>query len=96
MTKVFGLALTAALVFGVSTPIFANGKNWSADKSTTVDRNRNSNAGIGNAGERFYNGVWEDTWWGEDGPLDLDPGASGDHNQSCLGDTGVHPRDTTC
>ena len=95
MTKLFGLALTAALVVGVSTPIFADGKNWSAEKAATVDKNRNSDAGIGNHGERNFYGFWEDTLWGEDGPMDIDRGASSDHNQACpVG--GVHPSNTEC
>lgn len=78
-----------------ATGSFADGKNWSDDKANQVDANRNSDAGIGNGGERQRRGNWRPTLWGEDGPADVDPGNSGDHNNAC-GDDGVHPKNTAC
>lgn len=72
----------------------ADSANWTAEKAAQVDANRNSDAGIGNGGERKVRGKWRATLWGEDGPMDVDPGNSGDHNQACSSDE--HPRTTAC
>ena len=74
--------LFATLV--LSTAALADGPNWDADKERTIDRNRNSDAGVGNGGER-YNPTdgWHPTRDGEDGGWDRDPGNSKEHNQAC-------------
>ena len=76
------LATTATIALSVAA--FADNPNWDQSKANQIDRNRNSDAGIGNGGER-YNPTdgWRETRDGEDGGWDRDPGNSGDHNQAC-------------
>lgn len=96
MTKFLKIAMTAALVVSFAAPSFADNANWSASKAKQIDANRNSDAGIGNGGERRRprNGQWLPTRYGEDGGLDVDPGNSGDNNNACHEDG--RPRDTSC
>jgi len=81
----------------VVTPILAtaDSANWSPEKAAAVDVNRNSDAGIGNGGERnHYRKGWIPTRWGEDGPADRDPGNSAGNNNACH-EPGKY-RDTSC
>lgn len=95
MKKLTILALSSIVAFGISGPVFADSANWDADKASQIEDNRNSNAGIGNGGEKQKkNGDWTATKNGEDGGQDVDPGNSGDHNQACSG--GGAPADTDC
>ena len=88
-------ALAATLAVASASVALADGPNWTTEKATQVDENRNSNAGIGNGGERNRpNGVWQPTTYGEDGGWDVDPGNSGDHNQACTSDEA--PATTDC
>lgn len=73
--------------------VMADNANWSTDKADQVEANRNSDAGIGNGGERNFRGTWGPTIQGEDGRLDVDPGNSSNHNQAC---TGGSVADTSC
>jgi hypothetical protein len=79
-------ALAATLVVAAASVALADNPNWSEEKAAQVDANRNSDAGIGNGGERLRrNGTWGSTTNGEDGGQDVDPGNSSDHNQACTG-----------
>jgi hypothetical protein len=87
-------ALAATLVVAAASVALADNPNWSEEKAAQVDANRNSDAGIGNGGERLRrNGTWGSTTNGEDGGQDVDPGNSSDHNQACTGGT---PSETDC
>ena len=88
-------ALAATLAVASASVALADGPNWTEEKATQVDENRNSNAGIGNGGERIRrNGEWTATTNGEDGGQDVDPGNSGEHNQACTSD--LTPSATDC
>lgn len=100
-TSVMLRGLTLGLVMSfAAVAASADGKNWDAEKANQIDINRNSDAGMGNGGERVPKqgpdaGTWQPTWYGEDGPDDMDPGGSQDMNQAC-GDTTVSFATTDC
>ena len=86
--KKFTLLLSALVLAASSGSVMADNANWSTQKARTVDANRNSDAGIGNGGERrIFSGNWVPTYYGEDGRRDIDPGNSRAHNQACTGGT---------
>ena len=100
MKKIANTILISALVIASTGGAYAagnnarGGKNWTAEKSATIDRNRASNAGRGDGGERYYWGTWQFTLWGEDGPMDRDPGNSEGVNQACV--STLHPAYSDC
>ncbi|MBF9031199.1 hypothetical protein HKCCE3408_12425 [Rhodobacterales bacterium HKCCE3408] len=83
--KHLSLVLFTIAPFAAVTPALADNPNWSDAQAEHVDAARNSDAGIGNGGERHPTGEWVDTIYGEDGPQDVDPGRSGDRNRACTG-----------
>ena len=91
--KKFLFVLSALALAASAGSVMADNPNWSAERAAEIDANRNSDAGIGNGGERVNAGNWSSTSRGEDGGLDVDPGNSGGNNQACTGGT---PGETSC
>ncbi|MGR3802534.1 hypothetical protein [Marinibacterium profundimaris] len=88
-------AVVAFISVSAISPVAADSANWSEEKAAKVDANRNSNAGIGNGGERKTDeGDWVATNNGEDGSRDVDPGNSAGNNQACSG--GGSPSESSC
>ena len=83
MRKMLRMTLAMGLIVASTQAGLADGKNWTAEKAAQIDTNRTSNAGLGDGGERFFKGTWQGTIYGEDGPMDMDPGNSGSVNQVC-------------
>jgi hypothetical protein len=52
----FGLAV--AFLVSVPTATLADSANWDAEKAAQVDRDRNTNSGLGNGGEALVGGAW--------------------------------------
>lgn len=96
MKKLLLTTIISGFAICVAAPSIGDGKNWSEDKAAQVEANRNSNAGIGNGGERKKDGEWQATVNGEDGGGDVDPGNSGDNNNACPTPEGSKPKDTAC
>ena len=63
---------------------------------TSLEATINSDAGIGNGGERKRRGDWVATRNGEDGGQEVDPGNSAGNNQACVTPEGDRPADTAC
>ncbi len=96
--KVITIIMIAGAMSIVASAAVADGKNWSSEKSAKIKVNRESNAGIGNGGERYFQDDWQATLYGEDGPMDRDPGGSEGMNQSCSdeGLTATYFMETSC
>ena len=93
MKKIANTLLISTLLIASTGGAFADSKNWSAAKKQQIEVNRNSDAGIGNGGERKYYGRWRATIYGEDGPMDRDPGGSEGVNQACSTGTAYYVSD---
>jgi hypothetical protein len=93
------ITLSSTLVFaGAALAGKGNGKEPAglAKHGITLEQTINSNAGIGNGGERKRQENWIPTRNGEDGGQDVDPGNSGDNNNACPTPEGDRPADTDC
>jgi hypothetical protein len=98
------LLTTSALVLGIalatSATAIAAGKKGAPPglekHGITLEQTINSDAGIGNGGERKVKGEWVPTINGEDGGQDVDPGNSGGNNNACPTPDGQVPADTAC
>ncbi len=91
--KVITNIMIAGAMSILASAAVADGKNWSAEKSEKIETNRESDAGRGNGGERYLDSLWQFTLFGEDGPMDQDPGASEGKNKAC---SGGHFMATSC
>ena len=87
-----GLTLGMVTSF-MATASLADSAGWDSAKADQIATNRHSDAGRGNGGERLMDGVWQETLYGEDGPMDRDPGNSAGNNKACGGDK---PSITSC